>query len=512
MPSRELRRISRKKKEDKETTTVLQRNPVLYFLSIIVIAVIAVSFIGSTVIGQFGGGRRLVFGSYAGRDIEYRPNNYFSTQRERIAEQIQESGQGGTLESQLWQSWRFAFEQTVEHFAILDRAERSGMWVSYDQVTDSLVESGPYIVNGEFDDRKYEATPRVEKIAIRNLRRETLIHQQYIEDLFVTSRLRGVESEFLMGMASPERRFSFVSYSFEDFPVEETVSFGLANREQFQKIKLSRITVTSNRNEAEKVREMAVSGQGSFAELARSYSKGFYAEKGGDMGWQYRYQLETMFDSDAPVDALFGLQQGETSEVYPSGSSWVFFRCDSDIILPDFTEEDLLADVKSYVLENEKGVVETYFMQEAAAFGQTASEIGFAEASIQEGLFPTKETRYFPVNYMEVFSRKPVRTAESDEGILASAAGNEEFFQELFALEEGQISDPILLRDNIVVMIVRDERPLSEDDRTEMEPYLEYTVTASLDRDIRTLLVDEDKLVDDFQEAFFQYVMPRESE
>ena len=507
MLSREMRRVSKKNKKDEKDRTVGQKHPILYFFSIIIIVVIAVSFIGTSIVGRFAGSRRFVFGSYAGRDIEYRPNNYFSDQRDRIAAQIRETDQSGNLESQLWQAWRYAFEQTVLHFAILERAERSGVGVSSDRVTDSLVETGPYIVNGQFDRKKYEATPRAERNANRQLRRDVLVQQQYIEDLFFSTMLSTPEREFLTAMASPERRFSFVSYGFEDFPLEETVSYGLANREKFERIKLSRITITSSENEAKTVREMALNGQTSFAELARSYSKGFYAEKGGDMGWQYRYQLDVLFDSEEPVDALYALNEGDVSEIYPSGSSWVFFRCDGDVLTPDFTDDELLADVKSYVLENEKGVVETYFMQEAAAFKSNAEQVGFNEASIDEGLFPPDDTTYFPVNYMEVFSQSPVR-ASSDATPLASAANNEEFFLELFALEQGQISEPILLRDHILVMIMRDERPLSDEQRTQMESYLDYMATASLDRDVRSLVIDEDKLVDDFQEAFFQYVMP----
>jgi len=348
MLSRASKRIAQKKKATQEKEKP-HRSPMLYYGSIAILVVVVISFIGVPIVSRLGGsGVRMSFGSYNGREIRYIRGNYLADQHESMAERIQQSGQEGTLETQLWQAWRYAFEQTVFHFAILDRAKKSGVWISDDKVTDSLVESGPYTVNGVFSHEKYKATPQAERNANTKLRRDILTHARYLQDLFLTKAQSSKEREFIKSMARVERSFSFVSYSFEDFPVEKSLAFGLANRNKFRKAKLSRITITSSLSEAEKVREMALAGQSSFSELARSYSKGFYADKGGDMGWQYHYQLEVLFETEDPVDEIFNLKEGEVSDIFESGSSWVFFRCDSESVAPDFNEEGLLDTVKEY--------------------------------------------------------------------------------------------------------------------------------------------------------------------
>jgi hypothetical protein len=513
MLPRDIRRIIKKRKEpqqkDKEKS---HRSPFLYYGSIIILVVVTISFIGVPVVSRIGrNGARLVFGSYSGRDIAYIRGNYLADQYENIADRIRKSDQGGTLETQLWQAWRYAFEQTVLHFAILDVAQKSGVWVSDDRVTDSLVESGPYTVNRAFSHEKYDATPRAERNAISKLRRETLIHAKYLQDLFLAEMQSPKEREFIKNMARVERRFSFVSYSFEDFPIEKTLSYGLANRDKFRKIKVSRITITSNRNEAEKVREMAIAGESSFADLARSYSKGYYADKGGDMGWQYYYQLQVLFESEEPLQAIFSLREGDISEIFESGSSWVFFRCDSEPVSPDFKEEGLLDTVKDYVLSNEKGVIEAHFMAEAEAFRKRAQEIGFNKASIEKGLFPPNDTEYFPINYMETFQqRRLLVRGQKDSPIFASAANNEDFFLKLFSLKEGEVSEPILLSDNILVMVLLDERERSEEDLESLDPYIDFMTSSSLERDLQSRIIDEDKLVDNFQETFFRYILPQQ--
>lgn len=510
MLSRASKRIAQKKKTTQEKEKP-HRSKMLTYGSVIVLVVVGVSFIGVPIVSRLGGSSRMSFGTYNGREIQFVRGNYLADQYETMAERISQSGQAGTLETQLWQAWRYAFEQTVFHFAILDRAEKSGIWVSDDNVTDSLVGSGPYTVNGVFSHEKYKATPQAERNANTKLRRDILTHSRYLQDLFLTKAQSSKEREFIKSMASVERSFSFVSYSFEDFPVEKSLAFGLANRNKFRKAKISRITITSSRSEAEKVREMALAGQSSFSELARSYSKGFYADKGGDMGWQYHYQLEVLFESEDPVGEILSLNEGEVSDIFESGSSWVFFRCDSESVSPNFNEEGLLDTVKEYVTSNEKGVIESHFMLEAEAFRRKAQDIGFNQACSEEGLFPPDDTEYFPINYMEVFEQKRVRIKGSeDSSLFASAANNEDFFIKLFSLKEGEVSEPILLSDSILVMVLLDEREMSQEELGDLDYYIAFMLSSSLERDMQTFIIDEDKLVDTFQEAFFQYIMPQQ--
>jgi hypothetical protein len=165
--------------------------------------------------------------------------------------------------------------------------------------------------------------------------------------------------------------------------------------------------------------------------------------------------------------------------------------------------------VKEYVTNNEKGVIESHFMLEAEAFRRKAQDIGFNQACIEEGLFPPSDTEYFPINYMEVFEQKPLRVKGSeDSSLFASAANNEDFFIKLFSLKEGEVSEPILLSDNLLVMVLLDEREMSEEELDNQDSYLSFMLSSSLERDMQTHIIDEDKLVDTFQEAFFQYIVP----
>ena len=510
MSSRAIRRQNRKTRPEVERKepTQASRRPLLYALTVVILVIITVSFIGAPVISRMGGVARLRFGSYDGRDIEFVRGNYLSSQYDMAAENIRASGQAGTLESQLYQAWRYAFNQTVFHAAVLLEMERSGAWVSEDGVNDSLVDYGPYVVGGAFDQQRYAATPQSERVSVRKLRREELLHDRYLSDLFATDKMGAAEREFLESMAATERRFALVAFSFDQLPDGTVVDFALANRERFQRMKLSRISVNSNEREADQIRQKAISGGSSFDELARSYSKDFYADKGGDMGWQNYHDVQVFFDAGAPVDHIFSLKEGEISNLLESGGTWVFFRADSQAIAPDLEDPETIRAVREYILSSEVGVAEEHFLKQAADLARNAREKGFNQAAGEAGLFPPLETEYAPLNYGSVFRSKPLRLRGSDDqGVLAGAAADEELFRSLYSLKEREVSDPLLVGSRVVVATLLDERPLSDEDRELVGTSLARLVLQQMQQDLPDIIVEDDKLVDDFQTAFFTKIL-----
>jgi hypothetical protein len=216
-----------------------------------------------------------------------------------------------------------------------------------------------------------------------------------------------------------------------------------------------------------------------------------------------------VFDTDEPLETIFAMKEGDISPVFPSGGSWIFYRCDADPIDPDLEDEELLLEIANYVLANEKGIVEAHFMQEAEEFKFRAEAGSFADAALEEGFYPPIQTEYFPINYGDVFAARPVRVVGEEQVYLESASTNESFFEEAFSVEVGGITDPILLSDRIVVLKVMDEREISEEEWENIEVSLEYLPLATLDSDLPALVIERDKLVDNFM-AMFSQMFPRQ--
>jgi parvulin-like peptidyl-prolyl isomerase len=486
-----------------------ERHPLIYGFSVVILVVIVVTFIGTPAVrNRFGGGGKIVFGYYKGTPVTYYPGNYLSERKDILAEQVRQSGQQEDLEVQAYQVWRTAFDQAVAHTAILMTAEASGAWVSEDRVDKALIASGPWTSGGVFNEDRYRATPNAEKFAYRKLFREQLIDEQFQRDLFLNARISRKETDFFKAMVGEQRRFSFVSFRFAAYPDEELAAYGEKNKDKFRRVKLSQILIKSSESEAQEIRKKLEDRSASFEELARAHSKDVYAEKGGDAGWRYFYDLEADFEVKEPLEGVMALEEGALSPVLKNRFGWVIYRCDSPSLQPDFASPDILQVVRSYMMRYEKGLVEDYFTKKAEAFVARTRDVGFLGASLSQNL-EIFETEFFPLNYQGYYFLAPVK-AKGDNVNLSAAGYSENFFQKAFALAPGAVSGPVLLDDQVVVLRLDEVRQAPQQELERMDQFYAYFAQQALQMDIQNILLKPEYIKDDFDQVFYTYIFARQ--
>jgi parvulin-like peptidyl-prolyl isomerase len=473
----------------------------------VVLVIIVVTFVGSPVAGRISGPGSIVFGSYAGREIAYQPGNFFAQQRDRLAEQVRQSGQNENIESQIFSIWREAFDQTVLHTAILVQVERAALQVSDERVDRALITNPAYTENGKFSEELYRKASLEERMRTRKLYREQLMSDQYTQDLFTGMKSGDQERAFIASMARNERSFDFASFAFSSYPTDEVKKYASANMARFRKIKVSRILIKSGENEAAEIRKKLLDKSASFEELARTHSKDSYADKGGDMGWRYAYDLEADFDKKEQVQDVMALKAAEVSDVLKASFGWMIFRCDSEAVDPDLADTAVLDTVRSYLLKYERGKVEDYFMGIAGKMSRRAGEIGFSAAAKEAGA-PVAETTWFPVNLQNTFVLAPLK-AIPDSATPSSAVYNEDFFTRAFSLAKDQTSAPVVLDDRLVVLKLIGERQMPEANSQLMNSFTDYLANQSLKGDLQAELMDPKLLQDNFFDAFTRYVYRR---
>jgi parvulin-like peptidyl-prolyl isomerase len=309
-------------------------------------------------------------------------------------------------------------------------------------------------------------------------------------------------------MVEQQRRFSFVSFPFGNFPDDQIDTYAQENRDRFRRIKLSRILVKTSEREAREIRNRLVDRTGNFEELARAHSTDVYAEKGGDMGWRYYYDLEADFEDEAPLETIFQLEETEISPVLESRFGWVIFRCDTPALEPDFEVEETRQVVRDYVMRYEKGIVEDYTLSRADGFRERVEDVGFLGATLEES-YSVGMTDYFPVNYQSYYFLSPVRSP-MEQFNLSAAAYSEEFFLSAFSLAPGEVSSPVLLDDQVLVLRLDDLREAPERERDLLGDYYSYYAQQSVEQDLQNVLLDPDVIQDDFDQTFYEYVFPRQ--
>jgi peptidyl-prolyl cis-trans isomerase D len=513
MASREFRRASQKKGEN--VSEIVQKrhesHPLLYGFSVVVLVVVVVTFVlagpGGPLSSRGGaGGGSVVFGTYNGHEIAYYPGSYFAQQRDAIANQMKNTANQD--QAQLTQTvWYQAFLSTAQHVAILDMASSASVYVTEDAVDKALLSYPAYLdENGKFSETRYNAASSSDRASTRTLMRENLVQNIFVSDVATGVKQGSRESQFIASMAKPERSFSFVSFPFSSFPNEEVRKYGEANKSRFVKIKVSRILIKAGAAQADQIRKKIVDKTSTFDELAKTYSKDTFADKGGDMGWRYAYDLEADFETKDTAQKVLALKAGELSDVLKGSFGWMIYRCDSEAVDADFSNPTVQDDVRKYITTYEKGKIEDYFTTRATQLERRADTAGL-DAAAREMQVNVASLEPFPINLSNIFSFAPLR-ALPDSATPTNASYSEDFFYRAFSLGKDQVSAPIVLDDQVVLLKLKAEQQLPDSTAALLDSFVAYSANQSLQTDLGSVLMSPDKLKDDFVNAFSQFYGP----
>jgi len=512
MASRELKRYKNKTKStqseaDKTLAGERRKNhPMIYAGSVVLLVIIVVAFVGAPMVGGIGGSKPLVFGTYGGEEITYVPGNYLARQVDLLSSQLGDST-SQNYEWQAYQVWKGAYDRTVVRTAILQKTEQAGVHVSDNAIDELLLTTGPYMENGVFSEKRYRDTSNSERFRYRQLYRDEMIHQIYMEDSLHGDFFSGEEADFLRSMAADERSFNYVLFGFEQYPDSEVAAYAQENESNFRKIKLSRITVQSSLEDANTVRQKILDGISTFEYQARNFSTDSYAEEDGDMGWMEYHALASDFDDVADLDTIFALDKEEISEVYETNFGWVIYRIDEPAVDPDLSDPEMIDSIRSYMERFARGLIEDYLLEEAESYVAEATNTSFETAADNLDI-EIKESMSFPINYGNTNFFNPVQGPEGEDD-LSGAAYDTTFLTIVFSLDEDEISEPIVLNDSIGVFKLAEQKTIEDEELEYLVNYYPNLAQQNILQDLNDHIMESEKFKDNFTEVFSESFLGR---
>jgi hypothetical protein len=295
-----------------------------------------------------------------------------------------------------------------------------------------------------------------------------------------------------------------VSIPFSEFPEEELISYAEENPEQFRSAELSVITTRGTREEAEEIRRQAVERESTFEDLAREHSTGALAEQGGDMGRIFAYELERDLTQPEDVEEVLSTAEDEFSPVIETPTGWAFYRVNSPTRDFDPEDQQTIEAVRSYLTTFQRGYIEDFVREQAASFAEAARQTSFEEAASQEEL-EVAETPFFPINYGDSPFFSQLNQEEGQR--IAEASQTERFYLEGFSLRDGEVSEPIVLRQSVVVLRMDEERSVTEEDTEFLTDYYPYLIQQNQSRQVRLSFVQDELLEDNFAQTFGRYIL-----
>ena len=478
------------------------RHPVLYIFSVLLLIIIAVTFVGAPVVGDAvrGTSGSISFGKYGKEDIEFSQSGYFAQQRELLGQQINSDGNSMNWRWDLYQVWRGAFERTVVHVGILSEVAADKTHISAEQLNKFIIKYGPYQVDGEFDVEAYQNTPSYKREEFRRDFKENMLKEYYLADYLYGHKTAEAEKEYTYGLMKNQRSFNLIFFPIDKISDDDLVAYAQQNPNYFKRIGLSKITLSSE-SDAKKVLKMVQADPESFAETAKAQSTDVFADNGGAMGVSYSYELRSEFSS-ADMEKILGLGQGAVSDIIKSGNDYVIYRCTSAAVDPDLAAADTLRAVKNYINRYERGFIEDRVVASAESFIKDAQTSGIYGAASKAGISVYK-TEPFCINYggLDYFSQVRVEQGDLD---ISSAKNNKDFFVQAFSIKGQEYSKPVILNNGVVVLQLAEESKREEIDEA-VKLYGSQIDGQIAEIDIITYFLTSDKLKDNFQKTFDKY-------
>ena len=491
-----------------------KQSPGLYIGSVVILLLVTVTFIGGDFISGGGLSNRggdYTFGYYNKEPIAWVPGNFFSQTREQITRYYQSQGVDTGNFSAEAQIWRQSYEATVAHTAILQMMKRSKYSVPEKTVDRQVAQLPQFLENGRFSSVLYNQTSESSRLALWRQVQEEMTKSNYYSD-FVYGLLTPVsEAGFISEMASVMRTFEMVSFPVDAFPDAEYLSFAQKNSNLFRTVHLSKITINSSERDANNILNSIKNGVTSFEDAAKAQSQDSFADRGGDMGSRYVFELDVEIPGSADRESIINMRRGDFSGILFSGDRWMFFRVEDEVKPADFEDYSTMERVRSYVRNFNRGLMEDWSIAQAQEFNAEAGSSGFDEAVLWHNL----EKHTFgpvPVNFggVELFSGiQSYSIPGYSSSDLQNLSNNENFWKNAFSTPLNEISAPFVQGNNVIVL-----HPIEQTYATDTmkegisSMYSSYWVNYISEQTLQYYFLHNSRMDDRFWDTFFRYFTP----
>ena len=435
---------------------------------ILIFSVIAFVFVPMSG-GQSGSNAKTTLGKWKNKKLEYTAEGLFLREYRQLHRGAELRGylrsdnkvQQEFIERQIM---RTAFNASMIQLAAQEEVLNAGFYLPNKNINKALM-SYYSDSTGAYSDTIYAQTSEQQRLIYRREVIEYLTAQRYIEDNFGTYdgifglKTSAAETAFVQKMAEKERIFKYVVFEESQFPQDKIRAYGEEHADLFAEHNLLMLTFNSQ-EDANKTAQALQKGEITFEDAVVTNSTKVGTDSSGKLLSSYRTTVNRTFPESQDLDTVLKLGVDEVSPVVKTSSGYAIVKCTAPVVSADFTQPETQERVLSYMKSNERGIIEDYLEQKAKTFSEAAKMGGFAhEAEINDLVVQTSNP--ITLNYGNA-ALLPQISAQSD-AFFASGVRNETFFNKAFALKQGEISEPILLGSNVLVLQLDEEKTSSEE-------------------------------------------------
>jgi len=501
MAKKDKSAIKDKELSSSEIVRKFKQNPALFIGTVVVLVLVIVSFVlvPALVPNSTKGEGDYTFGYYDKTPIAYIPGNRFSQFRDQAISNLQAQGIDLNDIQAVYTVWRQAYDATVVHTAVLQMMKKSN-YAPPEKTVDREVALLPqFQENGRFSRALYNRVSDSDRLALWKQVNDDLTKGMFFTD-YLGLLIPSTEIEFIANMSSVKREFEMVYFNVDDYPDSEYLAYAREHSSLFDTVHMSLISVGSNEREVRKILDSIKDGTISFEEAARTQSV-VYADRGGDMGSRCVYEFDGYIADEDARRTVLALGRGELSDLVRIGEYWSIFRVEEELKKADFDDEAVMDKVRSYVNENESGLMYDWAEKQANEFIADAKDSSFYNAAYLRNM---ESFRFGPlsINFGNIDIFPVLSIPGYDEQAVENISNNENFWKTAFSTTPQTPSEPLVQGKHVLVLLPVDE---TKEEYEESNDWYTYSWIYNIaDQYMHYYFLYSDKMEDNFWDVFFR--------
>ena len=467
-------------------------------ITTIIIAILALLMIGSlyyiiVMVAQAKSEDSNAWGYYNGKAIKIETNNVFynTLMSDSDFQTAYASGDYSTL----MQSYYSAYQQQVIFTAITEDAQAAKIAAPQKLVDDLIISSGVYNdEDGNFSEETYKNTAESTRILVNSYYTSLYPYQVVLSD-YASAIVSDAEMNFVTELASKSRSFEYFVVDYNAYPNDLAAEYGKANADLFKSVSLATIT----NSDEEKINQAYtdLSNGSAWSDVATLYSSDTTTAEATETKL---YSISAGLADSADLDKIVALELGSYTEPIKTSSGYAIYKVDSKITPADFSNEDVLAEVKSYIYSNEAETITSYINSEISTIAEAAQSDFEAAAKSCNATIETVSSASNNIGDSQYLIGMEYYDAE---GYLATAAEDENVSRELFTADEGYITGAIASDDKYVIAKVTSINDDSASMASLINIYYNYYGPYQVQTDKMYAILLSDKFEDNFYMQFW---------
>ena len=481
--------MANKKKENSKVGAVI---------ILIISAVVFLPFGGAAVYqGLFNKNHAPVFGSYGHTKITYEPNSKLQKNTRNLVNNYKRAGYD--VNDQMYGYVLYqAFQQTLYATHFEKEVKKSGWKVSESSVKRELINYYSD-ANGTFYSDLYKQAKDSDIQELTEEFTDSLTYSRYTDDVFGSQetfngqQLYGlksntVEEDFINKMGAQRKSFQIASFNTNEVPSSITKSYIEENGSKFDRYPLMAVTV-EDQKEAKKLYKDLQMEKISFDDAVDQKSERTYTDYYGNVTLCYDYQMPDMIENEKDLQKVKALGLDEISPVIKTRTGYTIYKLVNEVEKADASNAKLMAEVESYIAQNEKGLVEEYYIALADSLKAKAAEVSMNAAAKQFGA---------TVLTADNCALNAASSSLMPESSDALKTANENVYKMLFKLSENEISEPIVNNSQVIVAKCVKDSTVNSNNATSAK------IKEADETSAETTFKENGKITDKFYEGYQQ--------